>query len=140
MWFSCSIAFLCLKILLFVLELNAADVSDGYSSTDNADYAKRICTSITVCDSRNVSVREDCTKRFISSTETRSISHSTIHGTNHHRKIDWVCRVEEDVVTCKHHKHIEENVACSENVKLHTTFTETLKETWTYLKSNHEDE
>ena len=95
------------EFFLFFLELNAADIADGDCCAYNADYAERVGTSVSIGDCRNVAVGKYCVKCLVGSTKTWCVGNSSVHRTHHHREVDRVRCVEEDVIACKHHQYVE---------------------------------
>ena len=128
-----------LKRLLLFVQGDAADESQCDSGTDDTEYTERIGTSISRSNLGRTTIGEHRTECLVGGTKSWSVGDGSIHRTYHHWKVDGVARVEEDEIAGKHHCHIEQYSAYREHVERDTSLTETLKETRSHLKSNHED-
>ena len=138
-WFGMWIFFLSLVELFFLfLEIGASDVADGDGGTDDAEHSERISTGVTVSNLwcfTGSKYRVEC---FVGGTESRCVGHGTVEGTHHHRQVDAVARVEENVIAGKHHQHVEKHCGRGQKVKCHTAFLKALEEAWTHLQTDAE--
>ena len=126
------------RLLLFV-ERDAADESQCDSGTDDTEYTERIGTSISRSNLGRTTIGEHRTECLVGGTKSRGVRHGTVHRTHHHRQVDRIACVEEDEIAGKHHCHIQQHGAHREHVERDAPLAEALKETRTYLKSNHKD-
>ena len=134
MWLGVWVFFLGLvEFFLLFLEVGASDVADGNGGTDDAEHAERISTSVAVGDLRCFTGSKHRGECFVRSTESRRVGHGTVEGTHHHRQVDAVARVEEDVVACKHHQHVEQYRGRGQQVERYATFLKALEESRTHL-------
>ena len=127
------------KILLLLVERDAADESQCDSGTDDTEHTKRIGTGISRSNLRRTTVGEHRTERLVGGTKSRSVGDGSVHRTHHHWQVDRVACVEEDEIAGEHHCHIEQHCTYREHVERDAALAEALKETRAHLKSNHED-
>ena len=121
----CILNFLLFQLLFFTFKLHPADISDGDSSANNTEHAKRVCAGISVCNLRYLSGREDCRQSLIGGTKARSVGHGSIERSNHHWQVVVVACVEENEIACEHNCDIKQDHACRQGVKRNATFSET---------------
>ena len=133
------LSFFLIQLFILLLKVYLTDITDSDRRTDDTYHTQRISTSVTRSDVEVHAILEDTVECFIRSTKTRSVRHSTIERSDHHRKICLVLRVKENVVTSKHHKDVEQDCHRRKDVQLQTTFTKTFKESRSDLQTNHKD-
>ena len=128
-------------LVLFLLQTHVTNISNGYGCYDNSYNSKRICTCVTICDSRGIGT-ENLTASLSSSTQARRVRNCTTKYPHHHGQIGGILTwrktpVEEDqIVETYATNHIEQDYCESHQVQLDASLLHTLEKAWAHLQTN----
>ena len=126
------------ELFLLFLEARLGDIADGDGRPDDAQHTQRIGAGIAVGNLWSVSIAEYGPQSLVGRTQSRRIGNGSIEGAHHHRQVDGIACVEEDVVASKHDQHVEQNGDRGKQVERNASLAEALEETGAHLQANTE--
>ena len=129
--------FLGQQLGFLVFQLHLAEKTNGYRGQDNANHTKGVGTGVAGGYLGNIT-RENGSHRLRGGTQSGGVGHSTIKGTYQHGQVVGIRSVKKQIVATEHHGDVQQYRGGGQTVQRHTVLTETLKETGTYLQTDHE--
>ena len=122
---------------LFLLQLNAADISNGNGRTNDTHHTEWISAGIARRDLRQrLSGGKHLRECFGSRTKSRRVRHRPAKHTNHHGQVIGVVRIKYTIIQHQQHRNVEHHDAGGQEVERDAPFLERLEEARPHLQAD----